>query len=59
MAFFFGLFSMPVSQSASANGLGRWLGGQGDLAAKYDLLKRDKGTAIKVEQWIGRHRVSH
>ena len=38
MAFFFGLFSMPVSQSAPANGLGRWLGGQGDLAAKYDLL---------------------
>ena len=35
MAFFFGLFSMPVSQSAPA---GRWLGGQGDLAAKYDLL---------------------
>ena len=38
MAFFFGLFSMPVPQSAPANGLGRWLGGQRDLAAKYDLL---------------------
>ena len=48
MAFFFGLFSMPVSQSAPANDLGRWLGGQGDLAAKYDLLSATPATVVIV-----------
>ena len=48
MAFFFGLFSMPVSQSAPANGLGRWLGGQGDLAAKYDLLSATPLSSLTV-----------
>jgi len=38
MALFFGLFSMPASQAAPAKWLGRRLGGQGDLAARNDLL---------------------
>ena len=38
MALFFGLFSMPGLAGGSSEWLGRRLGGQGGLAARYDLL---------------------